>query len=286
MSTPPVAVPSRRWGATDLRSGVDFATMMCLEVVGDDVFMAHGPRYPWGGLYGGQIVAQGLRAGAATVDERYRIHSLHAYFLRRGDDQEPIRFEVTRSRDGRSFVTRTVVARQAVGVILTMSLSFQVDEAGHDVQIARLPAIAAPDELVDTSWSAMFERRFAAERGVEEGKAQAWLRLHDDPGDDAVLHACALAYLSDDLPTDAVVALHPDRPAAGGGDPYEHGWMSASLDHAIWFHRPCVASAWHVHDCTSIGYLSSRGLTIGNVLSAEGVPVATFAQEVLLRRER
>ena len=259
--------------------------MMQLEVAGDDVFVAHGPQYPWGGLYGGQIVAQGLRAGAATVDERFRVHSLHAYFLRRGDDQEPIRFEVVRSRDGRSFATRSVVARQAVGVILTMSLSFQVDEAGHDVQAARLPEIPGPAELVDTSWSPMFERRFAEGRGAVEGKAVAWLRLRDELADDPVLHACALAYLSDDLPTDAVVALHPERPDPGA-DPFEHGWMSASLDHAIWFHRPSAADAWHVHDCTSHGYLSSRGLSVGNVLSADGVHVATIAQEVLLRKQR
>ena len=213
------------------------------------------------------------------------MHSLHAYFLRRGDDHEPIRFEVTRSRDGRSFVTRSVVARQEVGVILTMSLSFQTDEAGHDVQAARLPEIPGPEGLDDTSWSPMFDRRFAALRGAEEGKAVAWLRLCEVLGDDPVLNACAMAYLSDDLPTDAVVALHPERPEPGA-DPFEQGWMSASLDHAIWFHRPAIADAWHVHDCTSHGYLSSRGLTIGNVMSADGVHVATIAQEVLLRKQR
>src|SRR5215207_2343103 len=106
--------------------------MMRLEEPERDVFLARGPKYPWGGLYGGQIVAQGLRAGAATVDEQFRVHSLHAYFIRGGDHTEPIRFEVDRQRNGRSFVTRRVVARQAVGAILTMSVSFQVDEAGHD----------------------------------------------------------------------------------------------------------------------------------------------------------
>ncbi len=259
--------------------------MMQLEGLGDDVFLARGPQYPWGGLYGGQIVAQGLRAGAATVDDRFQVHSLHAYFIRRGDADEPIRFEVTRSRDGRSFVTRSVVARQVVGVILTMSLSFQVDELGHDVQTERLPDVAAPEDLTGYSWSPMFERRFAQLRGAEEGKGVAWMRLHDTIGDDPVLQACALAYLSDDLPTDAVVALHPDRPPPSEGDAFELGWMSASLDHAIWFHRPSRADQWHVHDFTSHGYLSSRGLSIGNVVSQAGVHVATIAQEVLLRKD-
>jgi acyl-CoA thioesterase-2 len=264
---------------------VDFRTMMQLEAQGDDVFLAHGPRYPWGGLYGGQIVAQGLRAGAATVEDRFHVHSLHAYFIRRGDHDEPIRFEVTRSREGRSFVTRSVVARQEVGVILTMSLSFQVDEAGHDVQTAALPEVPSPDALVGSSWSPMFDRRFAR-RGVDQGKGMAWLRLADPLGDDPVLQACALAYLSDDLPTDAVVALHPERPPAGESDAFEQGWMSASLDHAIWFHRPSVADEWHLHDFTSHAYLSSRGLSIGHVLTESGTHVATIAQEVLLRKAR
>ena len=257
---------------------------MQLEPHGTDAFVGVGPSYPWGGLYGGQIVAQGLRAGAATVAEQFRVHSLHAYFIRRGDADEPIRYEVDRTRNGRSFVTRQVVARQSVGAILTMSLSFQVDEAGHDVQIATLPDIPAPEELEGTSWSPMFDRRFAGPRNDEEGKGMAWLRLYDDIGDDPVLQACALAYLSDDLPTDAVVALHPERPAPGMGDAFEYGFMSASLDHAIWFHRPMAAEEWHLHDFATHGYLSSRGLAIGHVLTATGTHVATVAQEVLLRK--
>ncbi|MGH9275515.1 MAG: acyl-CoA thioesterase [Acidimicrobiales bacterium] len=266
------------------RSSVDFTTMMQLEPHGTDVYVGVGPTYPWGGLYGGQIIAQGLRAGAATVEERFRVHSLHAYFIRRGDADEPIRFEVDRTRNGRSFVTRQVVARQSVGAILTMSLSFQVDEAGHDVQIATLPDIPPPEELHGESWSPMFHRRFAGLRNEEEGRGIAWMRLIDAIGDDPVLQACALAYLSDDVPTDAVVAVHPERPRPGAGDAFEYGFMSASLDHAIWFHRPPVADEWHVHDFTSHGYLSSRGLAVGHVLTREGTHVATIAQEVLLRK--
>ena len=258
--------------------------MLQLEPHGSDVFVGVGPTYPWGGLYGGQIVAQGLRAAAATVPEHLRVHSLHAYFLRRGDHDEPIRFEVDRTRNGRSFVTRQVVARQSVGAILTMSLSFQVDEAGHDVQIAALPDIPAPEDLEGASWSPMFERRFAGARNEEEGRGVVWMRLRDKLGDDPVLQACALAYLSDDVPTDAVVALHPERPAPGQGDAFEYGFMSASLDHAIWFHRPAAADQWHLHDFASHAYLSSRGLAVGHVLTREGIHVATIAQEVLLRK--
>lgn len=258
--------------------------MMQLEPHGTDAFVGVGPSYPWGGLYGGQIVAQGLRAGAATVEDHFRVHSLHAYFIRRGDPGEPIRFEVDRTRNGRSFVTRQVVARQSVGAILTMSLSFQVDEAGHDVQIATMPDIPLPEALEGTSWSPMFDRRFAGPRNDEEGRGIAWMRMRDHVGDDPILQACALAYLSDDLPTDAVVALHPERPAPGMGDAFEYGFMSASLDHAIWFHRPMAAEAWHLHDFATHGYLSSRGLAVGHVLTATGTHVATVAQEVLLRK--
>ena len=252
---------------------------------GADVFLARGPRYPWGGLYGGQIVAQGLRAASATVEARFHVHSLHAYFIRPGNADEAIRFGVTRSRDGRSFCTRHVVASQGVGVILTMSLSFQLDEAGHDVQTARLPDVLPPDELVDTSWSSVFERRFAVPRGAVEGRGVAWLRMREPVGDDRVLQTCALAYLSDDIPTDAVVAIHPDRPDPEDAE-LDHGWMSASLDHAIWFHRPPAADEWHVHDFTAHGYLSSRGVGVGHILSRDGTHVATVAQEVLLRRTR
>jgi acyl-CoA thioesterase-2 len=265
---------------------VDFATMMTLDDHGDDVYVGRGPQYPWGGLYGGQIVAQSLRAGAATVEDRFHVHSLHAYFIRPGNADEPIRFEVTRSRDGRSFCTRHVVASQDVGVILTMSLSFQIDEAGHDVQLARMPDVPPPEGLSGYTWSTLFERRFANLRNAEEGRGVAWLRMREPVGDDPLLHACALAYLSDDLPTDAVVAVHPDRPAPGEGDAFELGFMSASLDHAIWFHRPVLADQWHVHDFTAHGYLSSRGLGIGHILSRDGVHLATVAQEVLLRRTR
>jgi acyl-CoA thioesterase-2 len=266
---------------------VDFVTMMQLEPLEGDAFEGRGPQYPWGGLYGGQIVAQGLRAGAMTVEDRFHVHSLHAYFIRPGDADQPIRFDVTRSRDGRSFCTRSVVASQAdVGVILTVSLSFQVDESGHDVQTATMPAVPPPEELSGYSWSPMFLRRFAQLRNEEEGRGVAWLKLRDTIGDDRLLQACAVAYLSDDLPTDSVVAVHPERPEPGEGDAFELGWMSASLDHAIWFHRPSRADEWHIYDFASHGYLSSRGLSIGHVLSTEGVHVATIAQEVLLRKAR
>src|SRR4029078_4981781 len=127
---------------------------------GADTFVGIGPKYPWGGLYGGQIVAQALRAALLTVEPQFRVHSLHAYFIRRGDHEEPIRFEVDRIRNGRSFVTRSGIARQAVGAILNMSASFQVDEPAPDKQIAEPPPVPHAEDLPGQAWMGMFERRF------------------------------------------------------------------------------------------------------------------------------
>lgn len=260
-----------------------FSTMMQLEQHGPDTWIGVGPRYPWGGLYGGQIVAQALRAAAETVDPAFAVQSLHAYFIRLGDAREPIRFEVDRLRNGRTFVTRSVVARQAIGAILNLDASFQVPEEGPEVQTAKLDDIPGPDELETTSWSPVFDRRVVPRSG-ERGRSTGWLRIVEPLSDDPVLHACGLAYLSDDLPTDAVVALHPER-QSGDGAP-QPSFFSASLDHSIWLHRPVRADKWHVQDFTCHGLLSSRGLSVGNVFTTEGEHVATIAQEVLLRQAR
>jgi acyl-CoA thioesterase-2 len=260
---------------------VDFASMMQLEAHGPDTYVGTGPRYPWGGLYGGQIVAQTLRAAALTVEDRFRVHSLHAFFIRKGDADEPIRFEVDRLRNGRSFVTRAVVARQAAGAILNLSASFQVREVATDVQTAEPPPAAAPDEVDTTSWSALFDRRWTATTG--RGRASAWMRLCDrlPVGPPDVVHACALAYLSDDLPTDAVFSLHPETEEGNEDD-----WFGTSLDHAMWFHRDADAADWTLWDFRCHGLLSSRGLAVGQAFTADGAHVATVAQEVLMRRRR
>lgn len=262
----------------------DFVAMLALEPHGPDTFVGSGPRYPWGGLYGGQIVAQALRAASATVDPEFRVHSLHAYFIRRGDHAEPVRYEVDRVRNGRSFVTRTVTARQAVGAILSMSVSYQVDEDAPEVQIADLPDVPGPDDRPQDSWTTMFDRVTVPTPDLQ-GRGRGWLRVNADLGDDPVLHACALAYVSDDFPTDAVVALRPDRPEPGT-PPEEHPFVAFSLDHAIWFHRPLRADQWHLVAMVCHGLISSRGLTIGHVFDQAGVHVATVSQEVLLRRRR
>lgn len=271
---------------------------------GPDTYVGRGPQYPWGGLYGGQIVAQALYAAALTVDDEFGVHSLRAYFIRRGDHDEPVRYEVDRIRNGRTFCTRRVVARQAIGAILNLEASFQVPESSAEVQILELPAgIGRVDDLVakatgagetgadetGDSWSPVFDRRFvpaesfATTEDRRAGRVAAWMRVLE-PTDGPLMNACGLAYLSDDLPTDAVVRAHPI-----GQLPESERWQgifSASLDHAIWFHRPAPADAWNLHDFSCLSYGSGRGLTLGKVFTEDGLHVATIAQEVLLRDGR
>lgn len=249
---------------------MDLRRLFDLEPHGPDTFVGAGPRYPWGGLYGGQIVGQALRAAASTTDDDLAPHSLRAYFIRRGDHAEPVRYEVDRIRNGRSFATRRVVARQAVGAILNLEASFQRAEPSADLQTIAMPAgVPAPDDLEPSSWNEAFDRRFVG----TTGRTLAWMKVNDDLGSDQLLHRCWLAYLSDDLPTDAV------RDARGNPD----ASYGASLDHTIWFHRPVRADQWHLYEMTCHGYQGARGLAIGHVFAPDGIHVATVAQEVLLR---
>ena len=258
---------------------------------GPDVFVGAGPQYPWGGLYGGQIVAQALQAATATVDDHFRPHSLRAFFIRRGDHDEPVRYEVDRLRNGRSFCTRRVVARQAVGAILNLEASFQVPEDGPDIEAVRLqPGLPDPETLLDTSWTPMMSRRFVPAPAIDpagrsgRGRVAAWLRINESLDGRPELFAGGLAYLSDDLPTDAVVRVHPLGTETE--EVLHQVIFSASLDHTIWFHRPVRPDRWHLHDFTCQTFVGGRGLSIGHIFDQAGTHVATVAQEVLLRDTR
>src|ERR1700742_149565 len=132
---------------------MDVRAILDLASHGPDTYVGTGPQYPWGGLYGGPIVAQALRAAGLTVDEQFAVHSLRAYFIRRGDHNEPVRYEVDRLRNGRSFCTRRVVARQATGAILNLEASFQAAEDSIDVQPVAAPTgLPDPETLPQDSW--------------------------------------------------------------------------------------------------------------------------------------
>jgi acyl-CoA thioesterase-2 len=262
--------------------------LLDLESHGPDTFVGNGLSYPWGGLYGGHIVAQALAAAARTVDEDLAVHSLRAYFIRRGDQGEPVRQEVDRIRNGRSFATRRVVARQAVGAILNLEASFQRAEPGDDLQTVVAPVVPVPDALASNTWSDLFDRRVVPNEdmppaGVGAGRWGAWLRVNEDLGSPAgsLLQHTALAYLSDDLPTEAVFRALPSmKPWPATND----NVFSASLDHTVWFHRPMRADRWHLHDFSCHAFVGSRGLAVGHIFDVDGVHVATVAQEVLIRQ--
>jgi acyl-CoA thioesterase-2 len=273
--------------------------MFELSPHGVDVHVGTGPQYPWGGLYGGQIVAQALRAATLSVEPDLEPHSIRAYFIRRGDHTEPVRYEVDRIRNGRSFATRRVVARQAIGAILNAESSFQRPEPAAFVQTLSMPDVPAPDDLEQSSWTTSFDRCTVPPERVTggsrdgAGRSVSWMRVNDalgDPADPAaqLMHRCWLAFLSDDLPTDAVIRAHPisAEPISAEGEERDGDLFCASLDHTIWFHQPLRADRWHLHDFACHHYVGGRGLAIGHIFGDDGVHVATVAQEVLVRDVR
>lgn len=273
---------------------MNFSTLrdlLALEVDGDDAFLGHSPNYPWGRVYGGQAVAQALWAAGQTVDPRFRPHSLHAYFIRGGQIDRPIRYEVDRIRDGRSFVTRRVVGTQydpkrGRRAIMNLSASFQVEEDEAEAMIAVLPDVPMPGTFEsaygDPEWSSIFERQVFPHG--EPGRALSWTRIAErlDP-DDHLLRASVVAYLSDDVPTESVIYAHPDFKREV--DLFEQ-FMTTSLDHAVWFHDLAGSHEWMLHDFNCDALRGGRGHTNGRIFTQGGGHVATVSQEVLLRKLR
>jgi acyl-CoA thioesterase-2 len=212
------------------------------------------------------------------------VHSLHAYFILGGRLDEPVRYEVDRVRNGSSFMTRRVVARQSYGAILTLEASFQTPEGAPDVQTATAPTgVPAPEDLAETGWGWMLERRQVPVT-FGSGRALTWVRVDPSVGDGDVMQACALALASDTSTVTAVRAAHP----AGDVPPERHTevFMGASLDHTVWFHRPARADDWLLMDITCHSVMGARGLSFGHVFDRDGRHVASIAQEALLRERR
>jgi acyl-CoA thioesterase II len=264
---------------TDGGLPTNFTELMTLDRVAEDFFLGHTPDYQWGRVFGGQVVAQALRAASATVTEPHRVHSLHAYFVLGGQPRQPILYEVDRLREGRSFTTRRVVARQSSGAILNLDASFQRVEDDVDIQESAGPIDAQrPEELSFQEWSLFGDaRELPGEAGV--ARSRVWMRIPEDLGDDPALHACGLAYLSDHNPMDAIILSHPK------GLNWEQ-LMTASLDHAVWFHRPVRADQWLLFDMRGHGLVNARGMATGSVHTLDGIHLATVAQEGLVRSPR
>lgn len=234
-------------------------------------------------IYGGQVIAQALLAAYETVEERL-CHSLHCYFMRPGDPSIPIVFEVDRARDGGSFTTRRVIAVQKGKQIFNLAASFQAVEEGFEHQRPMPPAPGwegAPlDSDSDDPDAEPLEIRRVDPRSGQgdppaEPRQQVWMRAREPLPADQRLHQVVLAYASD--MTLLGTSLRP------------HGvhWselQSASLDHAMWFHRPIDANAWHLFDQESPSASGGRGMNFGYLYEPSGALVATCAQEGLMRR--
>jgi acyl-CoA thioesterase II len=260
----------------------DLTSLLSLEQVKPDAYLGAGPALGWGRIYGGQVVAQALRAAGLTVSEQLRAQSLHAYFVKAGDENQPVLYEVDRVRDSGSFATRQVVAYQARGAILNLIASFHRPEASIDLPALSAPeAVPAPETLVsaDRPPGLHFERRDVLRRVDPEPYELGWMRVPESLGDDPILQACAFAYCSDEYPLGTALAAHP----------LLRDWeqvFAASLDHAIWFHRPLRADDWLLYELRGGGVADGRGLAVGRVFDRHGVHVASIAQEALARERR
>jgi acyl-CoA thioesterase-2 len=234
-------------------------------------------------LFGGQVAAQSLRAATLTVAPERLVHSLHAYFIRPGRPGVPLQLDVERARDGRSFTTRRVSASQDGEPIFVLDASFHVEEEGEDWQpdgsmrdVPHPDAIATP-EAPFGSFSTMspFEMRPAGGANPMGFPIHPfWVRAKSRLPDDAALHACAIAFISD------MGILGAARPPGGGIE----RMMGASLDHAIWFHVPVRADEWLLNDAGPLRTAGARGLAHGTMHTVDGVLAVTVVQEGLLRQ--
>ena len=280
---------------------VDILNLEPLEL---NLFRGRSPQSRWQRVFGGQVIGQALVAACRTVDDvtARPPHSLHAYFLSGGDPKVPIIYEVDRIRDGRSFTTRRVVAIQHGHAIFSMSVSFHIDEPGLSHQL-EMPDVPKPDalpseaELKEQVWPLMPEavrRYYERERPIElrpveyrryigekpqDGRFHVWVRATERLPDEPAIHQCVLAYASDMTLLDAALIAH-------GRTVFSDDIMAASLDHALWFHRPFRADEWLLYAQHSPNLAGSRGFARGLIFSSDGRLVASVAQEGLLRQRR
>lgn len=277
----------------------DLLDLLDLEEIDRDLFRGRNEVGRPGRIFGGQVAAQSLVAAARTVDG-LAAHSLHGYFLRPGDPAVPVVFTVDRIRDGKAFVTRHVVARQRGKAIFNMSVSFQEEERGYEHQMP-MPAAPDPDSLptrdelvrrhfdaippADRGWVAQprpIDVRhvrlptFFGGQGANDGPTLVWMRVPRPLGDEPALHQRLLAYMSDLTLLDNIVLPHGRNGRLGP-------LMVASIDHAVWFHRPLRVDDWLLYVQDSPAAAGARGFARGTLFARDGTLVASVAQEGLLR---
>lgn len=274
----------------------DLVALLDLEAIEVNIFRGLSPQHRSQRVFGGQVLGQALVAAQRTVAGR-SCHSLHAYFLHPGDPKVPILYEVDRSRDGKSFSSRRVVAIQHGRQIFHMSASFQVAEAGLEHQM-EAPVVPPPDalendeefqhhaaELLSPEYRDKRKRPFEL-RYVEGGdmihsekrppRRALWVRATGILPDDPALHQCVLAYASDMTLLDTSLLPH-------GIGWFDENIQMASIDHAMWFHRPFRADAWLLYTEDSPSASGARGFSRGLIFARDGALVASVAQEGLVR---
>ena len=274
-----------------------------LERLDRDLYRGHSPDDGRPQVFGGQVAAQALVAAVRTIEpgEGRTAHSLHSYFLRPGNPKIPIIYEVDRIRDGRSFTTRRVVGIQEGEAIYNMSASFQLDQDGPS-HYRPMPDVPPPEdvpsnderiaEAVAENKHPFFRFMQNLERPIElrdtdpidptqaekkPGWHNVWFKARAQLPDDPLLHQCVLTYASDFYLVEAGLRYH----ALSWFDPE---WKVASLDHAIWFHRPFKADEWLLYTVDSPNTSGARGLNFGHIYSRDGTLVASAVQEGLMRQ--
>jgi acyl-CoA thioesterase-2 len=271
--------------------------LLDLEKIEENVFRGVSPPERVQRVFGGQVLAQALVAATRTLESDRACHSFHAYFLRPGDPRVPILYEVDRSRDGHSFSARRVAAIQHGAQIFILAASFQKPEEGFEHQ-SQMPVVPEPESLEDDQqlllrnpdlapeireWVARerpFETRSVLGRGIGDRPARPaidhiWLRARGQLGDDAVLHRALLAFVSDMSLLDTALLPH--------GKSIFSNVQVASLDHAMWFHRPFRTDEWLLYVQDSPSASGARGFNRGAIYRRDGVLVASVAQEGLIR---
>ncbi|MCC4244565.1 acyl-CoA thioesterase II [Stappia indica] len=286
-----------------MRSAVDdLLSILDLEPLEHNLFRGMSPQVGWQRVFGGQVIGQALVAASRTVPQERSVHSLHGYFLRPGDPAVPIIYEVDRIRDGGSFTTRRVVAIQHGKPIFSVAASFQTFEEGLDHQ-AVMPDVPMPEDLPG---EAELKEKFLAhapepvrrywerDRPIElrpvdmthyfsrsklTPSQNVWVRASAALPDDPRIHSCVLAYASDMTLLDTSLFAH-------GTSVFDPKLQVASLDHAMWFHRPFRADEWLLYAEDSPSASGGRGFTRGSLFSRDGQLVASVAQEGLIRVRR
>lgn len=275
-------------------------SILDLERLEHNLYRGRSPGSGWGRVYGGQVIAQALVAAQRTVAPDRHVHSLHCYFLLAGDPTIPIVYEVDRLRDGGSFATRRVTAIQNGAAIFSLECSFQVDEQGLEHQMPMPAGLPQPEEvksqieLVDEFGMSVPDavRRFwEKERPLEirpvmvghyatrdrlPPNQSVWLRVCGEVPDERPLQSALLAYLSDMTLLDTANFAH-------GRNMFDPDLQMASLDHAMWFHRPPRLDDWLLYVQDSPNSIGARGLSRGFLYSRDGRLIASVAQEGLIR---